>query len=193
MEERLRTLVNGALAVVAVGTCAAYGGIPAAWPNPTAVRGVGDFLRADHLKAPVINVPGCPPHPRWFVETLAHLFLYGLPSPEDLDPVGRLKVVYPSLVHEQCPRRADFDVGRFAKSSGESGCLYELGCRGPYTEAHCPTTPGTAGSTGVSRLVTPVLAVASRNSPISPRPFSARQVSRRPPVPLGGPIEGHCH
>lgn len=127
MEERLRTLVNGALAVVAVGTCAAYGGIPAAWPNPTAARGVGDFLRADHLKAPVINVPGCPPHPRWFVETLAHLFLYGLPSPEDLDPVGRLKVVYPSLVHEQCPRRADFDVGRFAKSSGESGCLYELG------------------------------------------------------------------
>lgn len=138
LAQKVRDLAEGALALVAVGSCASYGGIPAAKPNPTGAQGVKDFLRKEKIKVPVVNVPGCPPHPRWFVETLAHLLLQGLPKEEDLDEVGRLRTIYLDLVHESCPRRADFDVGRFAKAFGEEGCLYELGCKGPYTNAGCP-------------------------------------------------------
>lgn len=135
---RFLSLLEEAQAVVAMGSCAAYGGIPAAIPNPTEARGVGDFLRQHGKRIPVLNVPGCPPHPRWLVETLVYLLAFGLPEPTEIDEVGRLREVYPKLIHEKCPRRADFEVGRFAKVFGEEGCLYELGCKGPYTEANCP-------------------------------------------------------
>lgn len=136
MAERVRKLSENAAVVVALGTCASYGGIPAGAPNPTGCLGVGEFLRGEGIKAPVVNVPGCPPHPRWFVETVASVLCEG--GPEELDEVGRLRTVYPGLIHETCPRRADFDVGRFAQGFGEPGCLYELGCKGPYTSSQCP-------------------------------------------------------
>ncbi len=136
--ERARKLAEEALAVVALGTCAAYGGIPSGFPNPTGAKGVGSFLRDAGVDVPVLNVPGCPPHPRWFVETLAFLLIRGLPKPEDLDSAGRLRGVFRGLIHENCPRRADFEAGRFAKNFGDEGCLYELGCKGPYAEAPCP-------------------------------------------------------
>lgn len=138
MAERVRALAQKAVAVVALGTCAAYGGIPAGTPNPSGCLGTGAFFRKEGTEVPVVNVPGCPPHPRWFVETMVHLLLFGLPRPEELDEVGRLKSVYQGLIHENCPRRADFDVGRFASAFGQPGCLYELGCKGPYTDSHCP-------------------------------------------------------
>ncbi|NOX44313.1 MAG: hydrogenase small subunit [Caldiserica bacterium] len=138
MAERAVELARGAVGVVAVGTCASYGGIPAGAPNPTGCVGIGELLRREGGAVPVVNVPGCPPHPRWFVETVAHLLLHGPPRPEELDGAGRLRAVYPDLVHDNCPRRADFDVGRFAPGFGDEGCLYELGCKGPYTDANCP-------------------------------------------------------
>ena len=138
MADRVRDLAQGAAAVVALGTCAAYGGIPAGAGSPTGCLGVREFLRREEIEVPVVNVPGCPPHPRWFVETVAHLLLFGLPKPKELDEVGRLRSVYSGLIHENCPRRADFDVGRFAPGFGQLGCLYELGCKGPYTDARCP-------------------------------------------------------
>ncbi len=139
MADRARTLGENALAAVALGSCAAYGGIPAGAPNPTGCVSLKEFLDREGIATPVVNVPGCPPHPTWFVETVAHLLLSGLPGPGDLDEVGRLRSVYPGLIHENCPRRADFDVGRFARAFSEPGCLYELGCKGPYTDARCPT------------------------------------------------------
>jgi len=127
-----------ALAVMALGTCSCFGGIPGARPNPSGVKKLMDIYKKEGVKTPLINVPGCPPHPDWFVGTLAKLLIAGLPKPEDLDDWLRPKEFYGILIHENCQRRAYFDEGKFAKHFGEPGCLYELGCKGPITYADCP-------------------------------------------------------
>jgi len=85
-----------------------------------------------------VNVPGCPPHPDWFVGTVAGVLLNGLPGPEELDEHKRPKAFYGKLIHENCPRRAYFEEGKFARKFGDPGCLNELGCKGPVTYADCP-------------------------------------------------------
>ncbi len=132
-------LAADALAVLCLGTCASYGGIFGANPNPTGCMGVGDFFQKQGITTPHVNVPGCPPHPDWFVTTVATLLLGGIPRADQLDDDGRLLSIYGKLVHENCQRRAYFDEGKFAKHFGEEGCLYELGCNGPVTYADCPT------------------------------------------------------
>jgi hydrogenase small subunit len=127
-----------ALAVIALGTCASFGGIPGGRPNPTGVKSVMDIFKEEKIKTPLINVPGCPPHPDWFVGTVAKILIGGLPKPEEIDDWLRPKDFYGTLIHENCQRRAFFDEGKFAKSFGEEGCLYELGCKGPITYADCP-------------------------------------------------------
>jgi hydrogenase small subunit len=136
---RLESLGSNALAIVALGTCASFGGIPAAAPNPTQCLSVEEALKAAKIATPVINVSGCPPHPDWFVGTLASILLFGLPKPEDLDEHRRPKAFYGALIHEHCPRRSYYDEGKFAKKLSDPGCLYELGCKGPVTYADCPT------------------------------------------------------
>jgi hydrogenase small subunit len=139
MQTRLEELARNAMAVLAVGTCASFGGIPAAAPNPTGCKPVSQILKAKGINKPLINIPGCPPHPDWIVGTVASILLYGLPKAEDLDDNLRPLVFYGKLIHENCPRRAYFDEGKFAKKPGDEGCLYELGCKGPITYADCPT------------------------------------------------------
>jgi hydrogenase small subunit len=136
--ERVAELGAGALAVIALGTCAAYGGIAAAAPNPSQSISVPEFFRSNGIGTPLINVPGCPPHPDWFMGTVASILLMGLPNPEQLDEFGRPKAFYGRLVHENCQRRAYYDEKKFAASLGDEGCLYELGCKGPVTHADCP-------------------------------------------------------
>jgi len=135
---RLEELARDALAILAMGTCAAFGGIPAAAPNPTNCQSVRQVLTDRGIDKPLINIPGCPPHPDWFVGTVASILLNGLPTAEDLDDNLRPLAFYGKLIHENCPRRAYFDEGKFAKKPGDEGCLYELGCKGPITYADCP-------------------------------------------------------
>jgi len=130
---------RSALAVLAFGSCAAYGGIPSWSPNPTEATGVSRLFEAKGVRVPVINIPGCPPHPDWFLGTVAQVLLAGLPRAEDLDDAGRPLAFFGKLIHENCPRRPYFDAGKFARRPGEEGCLYELGCKGPITYADCPT------------------------------------------------------
>ena len=138
METRLEELARDALAILAVGTCASFGGIPAAAPNPTGCKSARQILKAKGITKPLINIPGCPPHPDWLVGTIASILLNGLPKAEDLDDDLRTLAFYGKLIHENCPRRAYFDEGKFAKKFGDEGCLYELGCKGPITYADCP-------------------------------------------------------
>lgn len=138
MKDWIESLAKDALAVIALGTCAAFGGIAAGKPNPGGYIGTDQFLKSQNIEKPLINIPGCPPHPDWFISTVASILLVGLPKPEELDEYKRPKDFYGQLIHENCPRRAYFDEGKFAKHFGEPGCLNELGCKGPVTHADCP-------------------------------------------------------
>jgi hydrogenase small subunit len=126
-------LGKGAAAVLALGQCG-LGGIPAAQPNPTAVKSVRDFLKDNKINTPVINIPGCPPHPDWMVGTIAHALMFGIP---ELDSDGRPKMFYGTLVHDNCPYRSYYDEKKFAKFFGDEGCRVELGCKGPESHADC--------------------------------------------------------
>ena len=102
--------------VVAIGSCATYGGPAAGYPNPTQSTGVQTILPERR----VINVSGCPAHPDWTMGTLLHLALYGEP---ELDKFGRPKLFYGETIHNRCPRRADYDQGIFATEIGQKECL----------------------------------------------------------------------
>ncbi|MGV1098323.1 hydrogenase small subunit [Thiovibrio sp. JS02] len=126
-----------AAAVVAIGSCASWGGVAAAAPNPTGAVGAPEFLKG----TTVVTIPGCPPNAYNFLSTVIHFLTFGkLPA---LDEKGRPKFAYGRLIHENCERRPHFDAGRFAVSFGDEGhrkgyCLYKLGCKGPMTFANCP-------------------------------------------------------
>lgn len=75
--QHVRDLGRDALAVLAVGECAAFGGIPAAAPNPSGCLSVREVFRREAIATPVVNIPGCPPHPDWIVGTIATLLLGG--------------------------------------------------------------------------------------------------------------------
>jgi hydrogenase small subunit len=137
LSKKAANLARSAMAVVAMGTCSSYGGIPSGEPNPTGAISIGELLRREGIDTPVVCIPGCPPHPDWMVGSLATVMRYGLDAVE-VDEIGRPKLFFGSSIHENCPRRADFDAGKFAKAFGEPGCLYEIGCKGPVTFADCP-------------------------------------------------------
>ncbi len=124
----IEELGKNAKALITFGTCASFGGIPAAkiratGDNPTGAKP----LSAIFPDKPIVNVPGCPPHPDWMIGTIVHFLLKGVP---ELDEYGRPKMYYGKTVHEQCTRLPDYKRGRFAKKWGDEGCLYLLGCLG---------------------------------------------------------------
>ncbi len=136
----LEKTASHAAAVIALGSCASWGGIAAAAPNPTGAQGVIKTLKQLNIDKPVINIPGCPPNPHNFLSTVVHYLMYGVPA---LDKENRPKFAYGTLIHDQCERRAHFDGGRFAEAFGDEGhrkgyCLYKLGCKGPSTYGNCP-------------------------------------------------------
>jgi hydrogenase small subunit len=176
MLQRVVELASDALAVVAMGTCASFGGIPAAKPNPTGCQPVSQALAAKGISKPLINIPGCPPHPDWFVGTVAGIILNGLPKAADLDDFLRPKAFYGKLIHENCPRRASFDEGKFAKKFGDEGCLYELGCKGPVTYADCPLRKWNGGTNWVIGCGAPCNGCTQPEFPDSTSPFYEKLV-----------------
>ncbi len=136
--EAVKEAAEGAAAIIAIGSCASWGGIPSSDPNPTDAKPVHEILTGKT----VINIPGCPPNPYNFLSTVLYLLTLG--KPPALDAKNRPKFAYGRLIHENCERRPHFDAGRFALEFGDYGhrqgfCLYKLGCKGPETYANCPS------------------------------------------------------
>jgi hydrogenase small subunit len=136
--EAVKEAAEGAAAIIAIGSCASWGGIPSSDPNPTHAKPVHEVLPGKT----VINIPGCPPNPYNFLSTVLYLLTLG--KPPALDTKNRPKFAYGRLIHENCERRPHFDAGRFALEYGDYGhrqgfCLYKLGCKGPETYANCPS------------------------------------------------------
>ena len=139
--EWLRRLAPGAAATIAVGTCATWGGVPAAEGNPTGAMSVMDFLGKDYRSAfglPVINVPGCAPQGDNMTETIfaVLLFLQGLGPLPTFDELGRPAWLYGETVHRGCSRAGFYEEGVFAKDYGDPECLVEIGCWGPVVNCN---------------------------------------------------------
>ena len=159
----------GAAAIISVGTCAAFGGIPHAYPNPTGAYSVYDIIKkygdqkVDGVTSatitnasngrvsdkPIITVPGCPPIPVVITGVLTHYLTFG--SIPELDHLGRPKAFYGSSIHDRCYRRPFYDKGLFAETFDDEGakkgwCLYKLGCKGPTTYNACATTKWNNGT-----------------------------------------------
>lgn len=134
--DMLKETAENAGAIIAIGSCASWGGIPSSGPNPTGASGAPAILAGKT----VVTIPGCPPNPYNLLGTVLQYATYGtLP---ELDGLGRPRFAYGRTIHEDCPRRPHFDAGRFAESFGDEGhrngwCLYKLGCKGPETFANC--------------------------------------------------------
>ncbi len=140
----LAQTVEHAAAVIAVGTCASYGGLPGADPNPTGAVPISTLVSGK----PVVNIPGCPPLPQAMAGTLTHFLAFGkLP---ELDDLGRPRAFFGETIHDRCYRRPFYERGMFAKSFDDEGarqgwCLYELGCKGPVTYNACATQKWNGG------------------------------------------------
>jgi len=136
--QHVEEAAENAAAIIAIGSCASWGGIPASGPNPTGAKAVNEVIKGK----PIINIPGCPPNPYNFLATV--LYVLTLNALPELDDKGRPKFAYGRLIHENCERRPHFDAGRFAIEFGDEGhrrgwCLYKLGCKGPETYGNCPS------------------------------------------------------
>lgn len=141
--EWLDRLAPQAAAVMALGTCAAYGGIPAMRNNPTGAMGLGDYLGHEwrsRLGVPLVNLPGCPVQPDNITDMLLCLVLYlaGLGPALELDDRGRPERLFGRTVHESCDRAGLAEHGQFADSHGDGRCLVKVGCKGPVVKCNVP-------------------------------------------------------
>jgi hydrogenase small subunit len=137
----LKKLAPGAAASVAIGTCATWGGVPAAAGNVTGSMSLMDFLGKDYRSAlgvPVVNVPGCAPVGDNFTETVAAvlMFLQGIGPLPEFDDLGRPKWLFEDTVHRHCVRAGYYEEGVFAEQPGDKECLVDIGCWGPVVQCN---------------------------------------------------------
>lgn len=146
-EKILEETVQGAAAVIAVGSCATWGGIPRANPNPTNAVGVRDLPYID--KSTLVNLPGCPLNSVNLVATIVHFLTFNaLPT---MDELYRPLFAHGALIHDNCERRGHFNAGEFVQQWGDEGhrngwCLYQMGCKGPIAKFNCPTVRFNGGT-----------------------------------------------
>ena len=142
--DMLKETARDCLAIVAVGSCASFGGIPNARPNPTGAVPISKII----TDKPVINIPGCPPIAEAMTGTIAYLLSFGkLP---ELDHLGRPKAFFGETIHDRCYRRPFYEQGMFAEGFDDEGarkgwCLYKVGCKGPVTYNACATLKWNGG------------------------------------------------
>jgi hydrogenase small subunit len=149
----IKRLAPQALAVVACGTCATYGGIHAMAGNPTGAMGAADFLGWDFRSAagiPIVNVPGCPVQPDNFMETVLYLLYQaaGMAPMIPLDAQLRPTWLFGKTVHEGCDRAGYYEQGDFATEYGSPKCIVKLGCWGPVVNCNVTKRGWMAGIGG---------------------------------------------
>lgn len=159
----VRTLGERAKHVLAVGACASHGGVSAGRPNPTGCISVEAALNRK-----VINLPGCPCNPDWFLSTLEYLISYGEPQ---LDEMGRPVFLYGITIHQRCERRSWFNQGVFASRLGEPTCMLRLGCKGPITPIDCPVRKWNDRASWPVQANTPCIGCAQFGFPDRMEPF----------------------
>lgn len=167
-----------AAAVVAVGTCATWGGVPAAAGNPTDAEGVMDFLGEDYRSAlglPVVNLPGCAPQGDNITETIAAvlLFLHGLGPLPEFDELGRPSWLFGETVHRGCTRAGFYEEGTFAEEYGDKECLVEIGCWGPVVQCNINKRGALNGQGGCMNVGAPCIGCTMPGFPDSFAPFYA--------------------
>ncbi|MFP5332605.1 MAG: hydrogenase expression protein HypE [Acidimicrobiia bacterium] len=155
--EWLTRLAPQAAAVIAVGTCATWGGIPASEGNVTGAMGTMDYLGKDYKSAfgvPVVNIPGCSPVGDNITETAAAvlLFLQGLAPLPEFDELGRPAWLFGETVHRHCPRAGYYEEGVFAEEYGDRECLVELGCWGPVVQCNIVERGNVNGQGGCMQM-----------------------------------------
>jgi hydrogenase small subunit len=135
-----------AAATIAIGTCAAFGGLPGAAPNPTGALSVADAVPG--LKN-LINLSACPAN----AENLAAVIVYYLTFNRwpPLDRYRRPLFAHGKAIHDNCERRAHYDAGQYVENWGDEGhrvgyCLYKMGCKGPVTFQNCPNVGWNEGT-----------------------------------------------
>jgi len=151
--EWIDRLAPKAVAAVAIGTCATYGGIHAMQGNPTGCMGLADYLGWEwRSKAglPIVNVPGCPVQPDNFMETVLYLLyqVAGMAPMIPLDEQLRPTWLFGSTVHEGCDRAGYYEQGDFAQVYGSPKCIVKLGCWGPVVNCNVPKRGWMAGIGG---------------------------------------------
>ena len=169
----LEEAAKGATAVIAIGACAHWGNIQAARPNPTGAVGVDAIVKGK----PVVNIAGCPPIGDVVTATVVHYLTFGTMPALDYD--GRPLFAYGARIHDQCPKRANFDAGQFVEAFDDEAarkgwCLYHVGCKGPATFSPCPIFMWNSGTSWPIGAGHPCIGCTERNFWDTMTPFYGR-------------------
>lgn len=174
--EWVRRMAPHAAAVIALGTCATWGGVPAAIGNVTNSMGVMDFLGKDYRSTfglPVVNIPGCAPQGDNFTETVAAvlLFLQGIGPLPEFDELGRPAWLFGETVHRGCTRAGYYEEGTFAENYGDRECLVEIGCWGPVVNCNINKRGAINHCGGCMNVGAPCIGCTMPNFPDGFAPF----------------------
>jgi len=158
-----KEVCSNAAMTLAVGSCASWGGIASASPNPTGAVGVGKAVPG----ITYVNLPGCPMNVENVTATIVHYLTFGaLPA---IDSEHRPLFAHGKRIHDNCERRPHFDAGQFVRQWGDEGhrrgwCLYEMGCKGPEAYFNCPSIRWNQGTSWPVQAGHPCFACASTDN-----------------------------
>lgn len=163
MMEWVEEIGHNAIASIAVGTCASFGGVTFMSAMETGTQTLDEFYKNKSIKSPVVNLPNCPLKPEHLLYVLFYYIKMGrLP---ELDSRNRPKKFFCDTVHEKCMFYSDFQENNFAKKIGDNGCMFHLGCQGIITKSDCSVMGHNGNTNSCIRAGHPCIGCASEQFP----------------------------